>query len=512
MIIIQPKRLLISKDAFNDSYAERKFFTFVEVRDLNLFAEETKSWYAAVDVEYDGKVFTAVPRRFNTDFLSSVLDINDRIRDDYTWDGRKVKFDFTGEPRDERQKEIFNFLTRQGKYSNITGKRSSLFAETGIGKTFLTLKTIAFHQSFTYIHCPDERALTTWKEEILKFTDIQETEIAIARGKDALPRILKNRDKYKIVLGSSMTMSAAILRNDFSFITEFFEEMGFECIVYDEIHLHLMTIFYLEMLTQIPYTLYLSATPDRRVFKETKILESLLPGDKYTFDIQPRQRFNLIKLEYWSNLEKKQQTGIVKPTGFCFPTYTKKVFKDSSAPRFDFYMNEVILKSVKYLLKKRSSSSSKVVIVGKTKLDNEIILNFLQGKLGDEYTYGLFNSSIEDKEERFAQREADIIISTDKSLAGIINIKNLEHMLNLMPISSSSHVLQIIGRIRDEPIVEPNGNKVEKNSYIIQPVDMSFKKMRSIFSGQIQSIKHILNNETYETIKLNDRGAIEEQE
>ena len=48
------------------------------------------------------------------------------------------------------------------------------------------------------------------------------------------------------------------------------------------------------------------------------------------------------------------------------------------------------------------------------------------------------------------QTNANIILTTDKSMAGIINISNLEAIILLNPITSVAHVRQIAGRIREK--------------------------------------------------------------
>lgn len=474
-IILQKKRLLITD--FEDEDALKTFIKYITVTKQDMYFNETSSWAAGFESTYEGRPVMAVPRRFNTEVLNNIIseDDSETIKDNSNdIPPRYVEIGNEAEPRNDLQKDILAFLQGTGGYKSLAKKpRKALFADTGVGKTFLTLKYASLNGYFALINCPDEKAILTWQQEIAKFTDIKPEEIGYISGRESLNKLVKNRDKYKIVLGSSKTFSSLFLSKDFTIVEEFFNNMQFSLLVHDEVHLNLLVVFYLEMIASTKRTLYLTATPNRRMFKEQKILESLMPTDNCIYATEKKERFLYIEGRYYTNGEKAEYKGIVKPNGTDYNTYSKMITfaqtKDRKAKFHDFFMSEVLLKSVKYALKQRSNPDNKVAILCKSKAENEIIFTYLKKELGDKYTIGVFNSDIKDIDIRFKETEANIIISTDKSFAGIINIPKLEVIINLYPYSSIAHVQQIMGRIREEEA---------KGSIFIQLVDGSVSRIK----------------------------------
>jgi len=454
-VIFQRKRILISD--FEDDDAFKRFLKYITVSKLDMYFNEQSSWAAGYETKYDGMPVMAIPRRFNTEVLSSVISEDEEVIKDMsdiiTPSKRIIKNH--AEPRNDIQIDIMSFLEGKGKFEKLAKKpRKALFADTGIGKTFLTLKYISKLGYLSLINVPDDKAVMTWKQEIAKFTDILPEEIGLLAGKESFKKLIKNKDKYKIIIASSKTFSAAFIAKEYDRVQNFFEEMGIGLLVHDEVHLNLFVVFYLEMIASTKKTLYLTATPNRRIFKEQKILESLMPSDDCIYATQKKERFLFIEGRYYSNGVKADYKGVTKPNGTDYNTYSKMIIfnqtKEKKKQFHDFFINDVLIKAVRFALKNRTSDKYKIAILAKTKLENELIFHALDKVFGKKCKIGVFNSDIKDMDERFEQTKGDIIISTDKSFAGIINISDLEIIINLYPYSSISHVQQIMGRIRDE--------------------------------------------------------------
>lgn len=500
-VIIQPKRILFRD--YLDSSAEEYFHKRSLVEgNQNIFAEAKKPWLAAYGVEYKGTPYIAVPRRTSIEFLEKVTDVEDYIKDLSYWKGSTRDIEVKASPRDEEQTRKLDFLMSRGEYADMHTKRRALFAETGAGKTFLTLKTISERKAFAYVAVPDIRGIDTWKEEIAKFTNIKPSEIAVLQGHEQFEKIAKNKEKYKIVLGSNRTLGNAFLGNNFITVENFFKEMEFDMVVYDEIHLHLMILFYTEMTTCNPYTLYLSATPYRLLHKEHKLLQTLLPQEKYCYIDDPVPRFNLLEVNYWSNLSKEFYRGICKPTGIDYSTYSKKVALNPKGIK-DWYLDNVIRKSVRYMLKHRCSPAAKVAIVGRTKEENKIIYDYLCELYKDDpsISIGLYNTSIASQELRTQQLDCKIIVTTSKGFDGVINVENLESMLSLYPVTSEAHILQVMGRIRNKPVKDENGKEFIKNTLFLQAIDNSVARMKRNATKQRKLIRPVLISE--DSIALN---------
>ena len=478
-VIIQPKRILI-KDFYDDE-AQGKFIRFNTITDHDMFFNLTKEWVSLYETEYKGEPVLAIPRRFPLEILSKFVNLKNYIKDKpvLNYGSRNIINDFS--PKSDDQKEIIDFLLGLDKYSKIKNKpRRGLFTETGSGKTFSTLKAIATESHFAFINCPDDKAILTWKQEIAKFTDILPEEIAVIVGRKSLDKIVEKKEQYKLVLGSSKTFSSLIASSDYAIIDAFFNDMEFSLIAHDESHLNLTVAFILEMITQPKRTYYLTATPGRRLYKESKLLENMMPSDDCIFRPDPVPRFIVRECVFYSNPQSPEHTkGVNKPRSFDYLHYSKHYLLNEKYPYKDVFLETVFKRILKAARKSITDKKlNKIAIVCKTKKENDLFAEYVAKEFPD-LTLGVFNSDIEDMDERYEQTNAQIIITTDKSFAGIINIIKLEAIILLFPISSEQHLLQIAGRIRREP------NKKD-NVYII--ADFSFKRI----SKTLYNAKRIL--------------------
>lgn len=469
-VILQPKRIIITE--FKDDDCLSKFVRYVTVQDFDMFFNLSKEWTAAYETTYNGEPAIAVPRRFSTDFLNRVAVMEPLTKESVFDPIAYREFTNNSDPRDDEQKEMLDFLLGRNKYKALSAKpRRGLFANTGTGKTFLTLKAAAELGMFVFINCPDEKAIMTWKQEIAKFTDILPEEIGVMKGRESLPKLMKNKERYKVVLGSAKTFSSLIIGNDFDIIQEFFTEMEFGLMVHDEVHLNIIVVFFLEMITSTKRTFYLTATPGRRIYKEGKILQSLLPAEDCVYEQDIKPRFEVYKCVYHSNPQKAEHIkGLKRPRGFDYLGYGKKYLFNEKLPYMLPYLEKVLLRVVKAARKALTNKEqNKIAILCKTKEENKIVAEFLIREF-PELTVGIFNSDIEDMDLRFKETDAQLIVSTDRSFAGIINIPYLEAEIILHPITSDTHLLQIAGRIR-----EAKG----KRSLVYLLVDGSFKQCLS---------------------------------
>ena len=110
---------------------------------------------------------------------------------------------------------------------------------------------------------------------------------------------------------------------------------------------------------------------------------------------------------------------------------------------------------------------------------------------------GIFNSDIEDVDVRFEETNRDLIITTDRSFAGIINIVDLEAIVILNPITSEEHLKQIAGRIRKQP---------GKKSLLYIMADGSFKRAATALTNAAAAMEDITLEAT--RITLNPKEVI----
>lgn len=470
-ILIQRNRILVND--FDESRIEN-FIKKNTVFNKKITFGYEELWVGIKDIVHEGEKYFALPREYPIELLHKYLNEEPEIIKDTKYHIPYKTVDISLKdgvaPRTELQVELTEFLSGTDRYKDINRMaRRALLADTGEGKTFLTINYIVNTKLFTVILCPDDRAIKTWVDEFVKFTDVSLAEIGIVKGADNLERIIKKKDNFKVVLVSSRTLSSLFKNKKDDEVLNFFEKMEFGLKVIDEIHLGLETTFNVEMTISTFRTFYLTATASKRVWGEQVILDNILPSGRCTYQQELVRKFEFIEVEYYSNCLKEHQKNINKPNGFDALVYLK-MLTAQSLPYFDMFCKDVLRKAVKYSIKQLSYDRSKIAVLCKTNEAGEMFGKYLAQTFPD-LSIGYFNSKIARMADRELELEKDIIISTDKSFAGIINIKGLEVIVNLTPITSKSHILQIAGRLRREE---------DKRRIFLQLADFSFKKARNM--------------------------------
>lgn len=468
MIILQNNRILVD-DLIQDSL--KAFFSKNTVYDSGNGYSIEEKWTCVTPVTYKGKEYLALPRLFPKKFISEITDDDTVINDNYYIPFNKITIENKTKPRNDTQVMLLDFLVGRNEYKDLLDKpRRGLFANTGIGKTFLTLKYISGYKLLSCIFCPDDRAINTWIEESLKFTNLEKSDICVIKGRNTLESVLKSKVDYKLYLFSNKTASSLVDTNDENLIVELFTKKGIALKVFDEFHLYLKTIFHMDMNLNTYRTFYLTATNKMRIFKENIFMGYMTPSKNCVFQQEKEPRFELINVKYYSNPEEKSHIkGINKLQGFDGNNYLKYILNDKYHYK-DFYLNKVVLPSINLAKKKLiDKNNHKIAILFKNKESCYILYDYLKNKF-PTMKIGIFNSDIKDMEERKLELDNELIISTDKSFAGIINIYNLSVIINTIPIGSDAHLEQIVGRIREES---------NKRSLLIQLTDLSFKKLKN---------------------------------
>jgi hypothetical protein len=405
--------------------------------------------------------------------------------------------------RSELQVELAKFLYGEGPYEAIHDKpRRAMFVDTGEGKTFITISYICRTGHMTAIICPDDRAIVTWLEEFDKFTTMDlSQEVAVLKGKDSVKGILKNKPQYKLLMCSAPTLSNMFKEGDGNLVRQVFEELKISLKVVDEMHLKLQTIFNLEMNVVTYKTIYLTATDSRRIYGEQIILENMTPPDDCVYRQEKVEKFDFVEVQYYTNPAKEHQKGINKPNGFDALQYLK-MLTNPEWSYFDWYCQKVVKPSIKFALKKLTSPSNKIAFITKTNESGDAIGAYIAQEFPN-LTIGYFNSRISDMDKRMQETDRNVIITTDKSFSGIVNISCLEAIVNATPITSEAHLLQIAGRLRKEG---------DKRRIFMQLADFSFKKCRNMMYRERKILDEVSLTYTKFTVGKPSRSQVEEDD
>lgn len=177
---------------------------------------------------------------------------------EFTWDTTKIAFQGTLRP--EQLEVEHNYIA-----AISIGSGGIIKADTGFGKTILGISIMAKLGFPTMIVIPTTYLMEQWRERLLEFSDITESEIGTIQG-----RIADVKGK-KVVLAMihTLTQKKEALR---------VHECAFGLIIYDEVHtLSAPTFSEVGLEWFCKYRLGLSATPRRRDGMERVFIENIGP-------------------------------------------------------------------------------------------------------------------------------------------------------------------------------------------------------------------------------------------
>lgn len=185
-----------------------------------------------------------VPRQFA---IKQILKDGGQFTD-RTVKGESARISFSGKLREEQKPLVSDFLAKLGKDDALFGGIFS--APCGTGKTIMSLKFLSELGRKTIILVHTGFLMKQWKESILKFTDIKESEIG---------RVQQDTCEWegkKVVL--AMVESLVARKYD----SKMYESFG--VVVLDEIHRH-ASLTWQQAIIQFPARsrIGLSATPRR---------------------------------------------------------------------------------------------------------------------------------------------------------------------------------------------------------------------------------------------------------
>lgn len=396
------------------------------------------------------------------------------------------------QPRDDLQKQAIKFLMKIKNDQNERQRFLSL--ETGSGKTYVTINCISQLKKKTIIIVDTLDLAAQWKREFLNHTDLNDEDIIILSGQAIVDEQLK-KSTGKIYIGIHKTMNN-LMSSDINSINNLMNKLGIGIRVFDESHVDFGNICKINAFSNVQYTFYLTATPNRSNFIDNslyaKVFGSIpyfngkeISGEKYHTVI-------LIKMDSKPSLDDK--IAVRTRYGFSQAKWAQYILEDG----YEFYIETLLKIFDKLQLIKRKKKTAIMLptidLIQKTKESLEATQDF------KNITIGTFIGEIP-KNKRLEQLEKNIILTNDKIFDKAIDVKDLEVLINFVPIGSLVKTEQIMGRLR---------NRKNYNSILIDITDIGFdecvkqSKIRKRFYKKkaLKIIELILNkeNENYETL------------
>jgi superfamily II DNA or RNA helicase len=383
-----------------------------------------------------------LPRGFDVKYLQYLfpkkkLSVNQKADDSKT-----AIFQTKIAPRDEEQEKAIDFLLGDGDFSSIDDlSQKMLCLKTGGGKTYCTINALSHFRKRVMVIVDKDKIMQQWKNEFLKFTNLNEKEVYLISGSHTMEKIMNSKSDlpYKVYIASHRTLSA-FAGDDWSKITEFFKKVKIGVKVYDEAHVEFRNIFMLDAHTNTANNIYLTATPGRSNPLENILYQNVFKEiPKYGLDEKYDNPYHyLYYISYNSNPPSDIVARCQTRRGFDTNVYSDYVFEQ----RYDDFVDK-ITKIVDLVINKGGKTA---IIVHKN--DHIRKLAKTLGHIYPNTTIGTFSTIIKDKDLREKELDKQIIISTEKSLGKAVDVQGLQFMIMTVPTSSKIVAEQTLGRLR----------------------------------------------------------------
>lgn len=360
-------------------------------------------------------------------------------------------------PRDDVQKEALSFMlgAKPQHKSNKLKSQLSVNLNTGVGKTYCSIATIAYLNLRSIIITSSINWLEQWKKCICDYTDTKPNEVYFLTGTPSILSLFKKDiSKYKFILASHATIKSYGDKYGWDKVSELFKYMKIGLKFYDEAHLNFDNMCKIDYYTNTFRTYYVTATPARSDKDENFIYQLYFKNIPSIdlFDEENDPHTHYIAMKYNTRPTPQEISSCKNKYGLDRNKYTDYVLKkDNYYKMLTVILDLAIKQEGKTLIYIGTNNA-----IIKTK---EWILNNypeLHNSVG-MYT------SIVNEEEKKLQLHKKIILSTTKSCGAAMDIKGLKMTVLLAePFKSEILARQTLGRTRDN------------NTFYIEVVDTGF--------------------------------------
>ena len=251
-------------------------------------------------------------------------------------DGVLIKY----KPRDNEQKEALRFMIGVNEYtSNEREPQLSVNLNTGKGKTYCSIATIAYLRIKSIIITGSNTLLAQWKENIKEYTNIVDKDIFWLDGSNVLNMVLNKKSKKakeaSIFLCTHSTIKSFCDNYGWDKLREIFQILGIGIKIFDEAHTFFTNMLMVDFFTNTYKTYYVTATPGRSDWMENKIyqlsIKNIPAVDLFDEENDPHTEYIAIK---WNSRPTAQQVSACKNQyGLDRNKYTNYVVKQPA-----FYM------------------------------------------------------------------------------------------------------------------------------------------------------------------------------
>lgn len=367
--------------------------------------------------------------------------------------GATITYNVKNPPRDEVQAKSLDFILKMKK--DRTNRERLVSLKPGSGKTYVTINAISQLGKKPMIIVDTIALAEQWKEQFLFHTDLNEEDIGIISGQDTIKKeFSRNRSKVLIALHKTIN---SLLEKDPNALNHFNKKVGIGIRVFDECHTNFRNICQINALSNVEYSIYLSATPARSNYQDNtlydKVFQNVRQYNGKDLEGDPYHTVILSKFDSYPNIEEK--LSVKTRYGFSASRWAEYIL-DSGYEKFYEHVS-MLIKKLGLIERKK-----KTFII----LPTLALIQQLKTDLEKEYKIdvGTFIGELK-KEKRWDEAKKMLVLTNDKIFDKAIDIPDLEVLINCVPFASAVKNEQVMGRLR---------YKEGKSSILIDITDFGF--------------------------------------
>jgi len=233
-----------------------------------------------------------------------------------------------------------------------------------------------------------------------------------------------------------------MLSSNVNSVNKLMNKLGIGIRVFDESHVDFGNICKINAFSNVEYTIYLTATPSRSSFMDNSLYAKVFSAVPYFNgkDIAGRKYHNVILYKFDSKPSFDERLSVRTKYGFNSAKWSQYIESDG----YEFFLeavNEIFTKFKLTEMKRKVAIMLPTINLIK-KLKDDLLISF------PDIEIGVFIGEIA-KDKRLEQLSKQFILTNDKIFDKGIDVKDLEILINFVPIGSLVKTEQIMGRLRD---------------------------------------------------------------
>lgn len=346
-----------------------------------------------------------------------------------------ISFKMIHQPRDDLQKEALKFLLGIKNDNNQRSRFLSL--STGSGKTYVSINLISQLKKKAMVVVDSLSLADQWKREFLNHTNLKDSDIVILSGQDSVDKEIKNKTG-KVYIAIHRTLGN-MLAEDTNSVNTLMNKLKIGIRIFDESHVEFGNICRVNALSNVEYTLYLTATPSRSNFNDDSLYGKIFRSIPYFNGKVADHYQTVIIFPMNTNPSLDARASCRTSYGFSTPKWANYITNEA----YEIFLQTIsdLFTTFKLLERKKKIAILLPTIDLIKKLNKDLLDMF------PDLDIGTFIGEIK-KSKRADELNKMLILTDDKMFEKAIDVPDLEILINCVDFRSSVKTEQLIGRLR----------------------------------------------------------------